>query len=114
MASQLTLDLPKRPAERGWGGKREGAGRPRVLRRSSVAHRTRPRLPAKTPVHVTMRIDRAGIRTMRCRAGWKAVQIALLTACERRIGSFRVVHVSIQRDHLHLLVEASNRTALSR
>jgi REP element-mobilizing transposase RayT len=33
-------------------------------------------------------------------------------ACER--GSFRVVHYSLQRDHLHLLVEAESASALGR
>jgi REP element-mobilizing transposase RayT len=34
------------------------------------------------------------------------------TACDR--GSFRVVHFSIQRDHIHILVEANDEHALGR
>ena len=38
---------------------------------------------------------------------------AALTAGKQRFGA-RVVHYSVQRDHLHLIVEASDRRALSR
>ncbi|MBM4265261.1 MAG: hypothetical protein FJ144_01390 [Deltaproteobacteria bacterium] len=35
-----------------------------------------------------------------------------MVACER--GDFRVLHYSLQRDHVHLLVEAESRSALAR
>ncbi len=37
---------------------------------------------------------------------------SLRMACER--GDFRVVHYSLQRDHVHLLVEAAGKDALGR
>jgi REP element-mobilizing transposase RayT len=37
---------------------------------------------------------------------------SLVVACER--GEFRVVHYSIQRDHVHMIVEARGREALAR
>jgi len=36
----------------------------------------------------------------------------MVTACER--GDFRVVHYSLQSNHVHLLVESTNRTMLQR
>jgi REP element-mobilizing transposase RayT len=42
----------------------------------------------------------------------RAVERAFRVACER--GEFRVVHYSIQRDHVHLLVEAEGSAALGR
>jgi REP element-mobilizing transposase RayT len=42
----------------------------------------------------------------------RALEATLAEACER--GDFRVAQYSIQPDHLHLLVEASDRAALGR
>jgi hypothetical protein len=50
---------------------------------------------------------------MRRRAGYEAVRSAL-RAMGRHGETFRVVQISIQRDHLHLIVEASDAGALSR
>ena len=41
----------------------------------------------------------------------RAFRTSLAQACER--GSFRVVHYSLQRDHVHLIVEAAGRDALA-
>jgi len=38
-------------------------------------------------------------------------QASLAKACEQ--GSFRVVHYSLQRDHVHMIVEAAGRDALA-
>ena len=96
---------------RTWGGAREGAGRKRVAVRGLVVHRRRPVLKARFPVHVTwrMRKDVKWLRTPRCfrvlaRAFWSA---------SNRFG-FRLVHYSVQGNHVHLLVEARDERALSR
>jgi hypothetical protein len=41
------------------------------------------------------------------------VQLALLRATRRAPERFRVVHFSVQRDHVHLVVEAIDRRALT-
>jgi REP element-mobilizing transposase RayT len=94
-----------------WGGRRVGAGRKRVGR-GRVQRRARPRLGKGVPVHVTMRCARA-VGSMRRRAGYEAVRSALRVAA-RHEARFRVVQISIQRDHLHLIVEAADAGALSR
>jgi REP element-mobilizing transposase RayT len=101
------------------GGVRKGAGRPpKSPGRPGAPHKRRPTLKASEPVHVVLRVV-AAIRTMRQRAMYRALREATLTVARRELAyadsrAFRIVHVSIQRTHVHLLVEAANRTALSR
>jgi REP element-mobilizing transposase RayT len=76
-----------------------------------VQHRSRPDFPGRFPAHVTLKLRR-GLRTLRDLRIVRALEATLAEACER--GDFRVAHYSIQADHLHLLVEASDRAALGR
>jgi REP element-mobilizing transposase RayT len=77
-----------------------------------VVHRERTKLPRSTPVHVTLRCRRE-VGRMRRRDGYRAVRHALAVTT-RRMDDFRIVHVSIQRDHIHLIVEAEDRDRLAR
>ncbi|MFZ5786861.1 MAG: transposase [Acidobacteriota bacterium] len=100
------LGLPFRT----WGGKRKGAGRkPRTPGR--VSHRARPLLASRHPVHVTLSVD-SSLPSLRRR------DLALLIEACFRAGKdrqdFRLVHYSIQRRHLHLIVEAQGARSLSR
>ena len=63
------------------------------------------------PAHVTVRVRR-GIPSLRKRSLLREFRGSLRRACER--GEFRVVHYSIQRNHVHLIVEAAGRHALGR
>jgi REP element-mobilizing transposase RayT len=56
-----------------------------------------------------MRQDVPSLRTQRL---VREVRHTLALACER--GGFRVAHYSIQRDHVHMIVEAHGREALAR
>lgn len=98
--SQLSLDL--RPAPR-WGGRRTGAGRKPGVR--SDPHRRRPAFSRATPCHVTLKL-RSGLPSLRSARFIRAFTATLRAGCER--GRFRIVHWSVQRDHLHLIVEASS------
>jgi putative transposase len=103
--SQLPLPFCQR------GGARPGAGRkpnPGPSRR--VPHSRRPAHSARLPVHVTMRVCR-GLPSLRGQ-----VLSSLITKAYRdaRCPTVRSVHHSIPTDHLHLLVESADRTALSR
>jgi REP element-mobilizing transposase RayT len=49
---------------------------------------------------------------MRRRSLYKAMRDATITAGLRE--RFRIVHISLQRNHVHMLVEASNKLALAR
>lgn len=104
---QLPLPIPC-----GWGGRRKRAGRKPVGSRAGVPHVTRPALDGKSvPVHVTMRVVR-GVKLLRGFEVYPIVRRALLASCAR-LGS-RIVHFSVQRDHIHLLVEARDRHCLGR
>jgi REP element-mobilizing transposase RayT len=109
MATSRQTSLPLRPRF-GHGGTRPGAGRPREKDRG-VAHAARPRLSRHHPVHVTLRAVR-GAPNLRKGAAWRAVESALAATASR--DACRVVHFSVQSNHVHLLVEAADRLALSR
>src|SRR5258706_10184409 len=92
------------------GGKRKGAGRPPKGKRSSERHKTRPQVRASEPVHVVLRVVNA-VGYLRRRDVYDAVRRALIVTFPRE--NFRIVHKSIQGSHLHLLVEADNKSALA-
>jgi REP element-mobilizing transposase RayT len=101
---QLVLFKPR-------GGKRRGAGRPPKGKRAGSPHKERPFLHARYPVHVTLRVVDA-VGNLRRRCVYQAVREATLTTARRE--SFRIVQLSIQRTHIHLLVEADDKAALAR
>jgi REP element-mobilizing transposase RayT len=92
-----------------WGGARRGAGRKRA-ERGNTPHLTRPRHRAAEPVHVTLRARFAPLRSQHV---FPTIRLALLRAGRRDLDSFRLVHFSVQRDHLHLVVEAKDKRSLS-
>ncbi len=92
------------------GGKRPGAGRPKLPFKHDAPHRRRPSLSAKHPVHVVLRTG-PWMPRLRCGAVYRALRRVLGRYLGR--GAFRVVHISIQKNHVHLLVEASDRRALT-
>jgi REP element-mobilizing transposase RayT len=96
---------------RTWGGKRRGAGPKRRGPRSLVKHRTRDSFRAGGPVHVTLRLA-AGLPSLRKRATYSVLLAALGGGCDRF--GMQLVHWSVLGNHLHLMVEACDRRALSR
>ena len=98
------------PLFRKRGGKRRGAGRPAKGKRSSEPHKRRPFLHARYPVHITLRVVRE-VGSLRRRRVYQAIREATLTTALRE--NFRIVQLSIQRTHVHLLVEADDQHALA-
>jgi REP element-mobilizing transposase RayT len=98
---------PKSPR----GGRRPGAGRPPKGERAGSPHKRRQAFKASQPIHVVLRVVKA-IGNLRRRAMYRALRGASLTTVRRE--DFRIVHVSIQRSHVHLLVEAEHKPALAR
>jgi REP element-mobilizing transposase RayT len=101
-AAQLPLRF------RTWGGRRSGAGRKPQARRST-AHRARPEHRSAHPVHITLR---SRFRPLRSQFVLPTLARAM-AAASRSIAGFRVVHFSVQRDHVHLIVEANDKCTLS-
>ena len=93
------------------GGKRKGAGRPPRGERSSEPHKRRPAISKRDPVHVTIRVVES-LAELRDRDAYKAIRTAMWKVFIR--DEFRIVHISIERSHVHLLVEAQDQGALSR
>jgi REP element-mobilizing transposase RayT len=93
-----------------WGGKRLGAGRRRVAARPSPPHRPRPPHCARWPVHVTLRAQDA-LPSLR---GGKVFAFVRRSLAASHKDAFRVVHFSVQTDHVHLVVEGDHRVALVR
>jgi REP element-mobilizing transposase RayT len=104
--SQRRGDASKRKRRRG-----VRLGRPPKGPRSSERHKIRPELKATQPVLVTLRIAEE-LGRMRTRDVYRAIRWATIAVAER--ADCRIVHLSIQGNHLHLLVEAQDRTALAR
>jgi REP element-mobilizing transposase RayT len=61
-------------------------------------------------VHVTLR---ARIAPLRSQHVFPTVRLALLRAARRQPERFRLLQFSVQRDHVHLIVEAADARALS-
>ena len=83
----------------------------RKERRARMPHRTRPAFEARKPIHITIRVDEV-IGRLRTRDAYMAIREAAITVMKRE--DFRIVHLSIEGTHIHLLVEADHRDALSR
>ena len=92
------------------GGKRRCAGRPPKGPRAGSPHRRRPFLHERYPVHVTLRAI-AAVGNLRRRGVYRAVREATIAVAGR--ADFRIIHLSIQHNHIHLLVEAKSKEALA-
>ena len=98
------------------GGARRGAGRKRVAPKARVRHRPRTLLTGREPVLVTLTTQRA-IANLRGRRAMERILRSLSRTNERlcsKAMDVRIVHYSVQRDHLHLIVEAADVRSLSR
>jgi putative transposase len=101
------LELPAPPT---WGGRRDGAGRKPAPGRPRVPHRRRAFHDGRCPAHVTLRAC-SDLPSLRRHDVFRAVSSAVGRASTDR---FRVLHFSVQHDHVHLLVEADGHVGLRR
>ena len=93
-----------------WGGKRRGAGRKPKGERAGVSHAKRPKLAARFPVLVTMRL-REGLLSLRADDSHALIQAAFAAGSR---GDFRVIEYSVQSNHLHFVAESTDVRALAR
>jgi REP element-mobilizing transposase RayT len=101
----VQLDLPVRTR----GGRRKGAGRPKL--KGVVLHRRRPAFPGRFPLHITLKI-RGEVGSLRTDKRFPHIKHALRYGCDRF--GMRLIEFSVQGNHVHLIVEANDRRALSR
>jgi REP element-mobilizing transposase RayT len=102
MGKQLRLNLycGKR------GGVRPGAGRKR-LHSKGVAHRVREKVTQKVGLHLNFKV-RYQIRNKIC------LKILKRSIQNARNHGLKVLHFSLQSNHVHLIVEAINNEVLTR
>lgn len=100
------LDL-SRP---GWGGKRAGAGRKPVMGRPGVSHGKRAPVNPEHPLHITLSMT---IHSLRKQRVFETICQTFKEVNRERGEEFRIVHFSVQANHIHLLVEAQSNQALS-
>jgi putative transposase len=101
---QQELPLPM------WGGARKGAGRKRKASRPQVPHAPRAKF-RNGALHITLRLRHEvwNLRTRRC---FQALRHAFEHGCAKF--GFRVIHFSVQGNHIHMIVEAPDRQSLAR
>ena len=94
------------------GERRKNVGRPKKGPRASERHKTRLALRASEPAHVILRAH-SDVGSLRRSDIFHAIREALITVGKLE-DSFHIVQFSVQRSHVHLLVEATNRLALAK
>ncbi len=99
---QLKLDLYKGKR----GGRRPGSGRKRINSKG-VSHRPREQVTSRTPVHINFKY-RTHIKNKQC---LKILKKAIMNA---RSHGLRVIHFSLQSNHVHLLIESESNEILTR
>jgi len=92
----------------GHGGWRPGAGRPRGDR---VTHHGRTPVDVRHPLHLVLRI-RNGIWSLRSKALFSQIRYSLEKVRDHE--GFRIVHFSVQGNHIHAIIEANGTEQLSR
>jgi REP element-mobilizing transposase RayT len=93
-----------------WGGKRRGAGRKPKGLRALMSHAKRPKLHARYPVLLTLKLCE-GLRTLRSDDAHAAIKQALAASSQRC--ELHVIEYSVQWNHLHLIAEATDERALA-
>ncbi len=92
------------------GGFRPGAGRKKQPG-SGVSHDTREDFHERIPVHVTLKL-RGGLRSLRKNREFRRLCRCLAKGKEKP--GFRLIHFSVQSNHIHLIVEAKGKICLAR
>lgn len=87
------------------GGRRPGSGRKR-LKSKGVAHRERETVKRRTPLHINFKF-KTHIRNKDC------LRLLKRAIVRSRRFNLRVIHYSLQTNHIHLIVEADNNDILT-
>src|SRR5258705_7292968 len=101
--SQQSLPFPN-----GHGGRRPGAGRPRLSPVPLTEHRRRAEHDPRTPAHVTVRLFAS--RSLRTQPVLRTVH-GVLRALRARRTDLRITAFSLQHNHLHFIIEADSAAA---
>lgn len=99
---QLKLNLDKGR----WGGRRKGSGRKR-LHSKGVAHRMREKVIRRTPTHINIKYK----SFIRNKTFLGILKRAILNSRKKGL---RILHYSVQSNHIHFIIEADNNHFLER
>lgn len=99
---QLSLNIYKGSH----GGRRPNSGRKRIHSKG-VAHSKREKVRTFTPLHVNFKYKLA----VKNKEGLKALHKAIKNA---RTHGLKIIHFSLQHNHVHLIIEASNNKILTK
>jgi REP element-mobilizing transposase RayT len=102
MRRQLELNLCRGKR----GGRRPGAGRKRI-HSPGVAHRRREKVHSRHPLHVNFRLK----TSLRNKQGLKLLKRAISNS---RTHGLKVIHFSLQSNHVHLILEATSNAILTK
>ena len=108
--TEMRLTFDKNGQRR--GGPQPTAGRKPNGLHAGVSHLLRPDVNPRHPKHVTLRVSSA-VGWLRRFDTFAAIRHALRVVSAKQTG-FRIVHISVQNTHLHLICEADSKTALAR
>jgi len=90
-----------------------GPGRPKAKHKTGVSHQPRPELKKHSALHISVRVNRAvpNLRTLR---RYAVIKQAFVKFCAPSELGFRLIHFAVLGNHLHFVVEADSKHALSR
>lgn len=97
---QLKLNLNKGR----WGGRRSGSGRKR-LHSKGVSHRVREKISSRLPAHINLKY-RISIRNK------DFLRILKRAIFNSRKKGLRIIHYSVQSNHIHFIIETNNKKTL--
>lgn len=101
-SKQLSLNIYKGTH----GGRRPNSGRKR-LHSKGVSHNRREKVKSSIPLHVNFKYK----LTVKNKEGLKALHRAIKNA---RTHGLRIIHFSLQHNHVHLIIEATNNCILTK
>ncbi|MBK9384159.1 MAG: transposase [Planctomycetes bacterium] len=93
------------------GGKRKGAGRKPTNSEAGIPHRQRSAKKCSEPLLITVRLG-DGLPSLRRGGALQLVLVALSASSDRH--GMRIIHYSVQGNHVHMLVEADDRECVAR
>lgn len=88
------------------GGRRPGSGRKRIHSKG-IAHRTREKITFKTPLHINFKFK----TSIRNKQNLRLLKRAIMNA---RSHGLKIIHYSLQSNHVHLIVEAPHNSILTK
>ena len=113
----LLLEKRDKTANRQWRERTSGKkvrpppGRP-PSKNSGVSHHPRPALGQKSALHITLKATRL-VPNLRTRRRFAVIKNAFVKFCAPKELGFRLIHFAVLSNHVHFVVEADSKRALS-